>query len=474
MTTMYTLSVTVPANKGTVILQDNFPTEGPFTFTVAPGTTGTAVISDNQFGRIKDSLLALVVLGDCTYTVNIALTDPLYVALAAAIGSGGGTSAMTYKGSIATGAGFPLLADVATGWFYHVTADVTDNVASHTNTGLVFLAGDEIVWDGSTWVTAGTALTNPMQFKGSITNAASFPPPAATATTGVKDGWVYRVTTGCTDNGGAGTTNTGQVFLTGDIIVWRTSAWYLIQKAPSTATPAAVGTAAAGTSGRPSNDDHAHAHGSLAGGSFHAAAVAATSDGFMTRAMASDLAISARYKGAIAVNTSFPLLVDAVTGWMYNITATVTDNAGVTYTNTGLTFYGGEIIFWTGATWISVGGGVQRAFRCLTNTVEFDNGNSSGTHTIDWNVSNSQKITLTAGCTLTFTPPATGPGKFSFKVIQGGAGSYAITWPATCMFTAGVAPTLTGTLSSVDILTVYYDGANYHVGMALANVQLAP
>lgn len=193
------------------------------------------------------------------------------------------TSPFLYKGNVATAAAFPTAALVQTGWLYTVTADVTDNDGTKTNTGQVFLAGQEIAWNGTNWTVVGDALTNAWQFKGSIAAAADFPPPAATATTGVKDGHVYRVTTGCTDNDGT-KTNTAQVFLTGDIIVWRTNAWYIIQKAPTVTVPTSLGVAAAGTAPRPANDDHVHSHGNLLGGTLHADAVAAVSAGFMSAA----------------------------------------------------------------------------------------------------------------------------------------------------------------------------------------------
>lgn len=201
------------------------------------------------------------------------------------------TSPFLYKGDIATAAAFPTAALVETGWLYTVTADVTDNDGTKTNTGQVFLAGQEIAWNGTNWTAVGDALTNAWQFKGSIAAAADFPPPAATATTGVKDGYVYRVTTGCTDNDPT-KTNTAQVFLTGDIIVWRTNAWYLVQKAPTVTVPAAIGVAAAGTSARPANDDHVHAHGNQLGGTLHADAVAGApgTAGFMTGVQAAALA----------------------------------------------------------------------------------------------------------------------------------------------------------------------------------------
>ena len=62
------------------------------------------------------------------------------------------TNPMTMQGSIAVAADFPTSAAVQTGWVYIVTATVTDNDASKTNTGLSFADGDEIMWDGSTWI----------------------------------------------------------------------------------------------------------------------------------------------------------------------------------------------------------------------------------------------------------------------------------------------------------------------------------
>jgi hypothetical protein len=353
---MFTLAVTVPSNKGTLILQDNFPAEGPFILTVLPGTTGTVTITDNQFGRIQANLSAFVVAGACTYTIVTTTSDPLVDALSTTIsGIPGLTSPLQYKGAIAVNTSFPLVADVQPGWMYHITADVTDDAgATYTNTSTAFLAGDEAVWDGSAWIKTGSTLTNPLQYKGVITNAASFP--ALTGSAGVKTGhcylvtaavidndvtktntsgvytngdtiqwngtgWnilapqmamqfrgnigaaadfplvglvrtghVYRCTAGCTDNAGATHTNTAQVFLLGDIIVWYGSAWYVISEGASTATPAAVGTAAAGTDPRKANIDHAHAHGNQLGGTLHADAVAGVSSGFLTATQATTIA----------------------------------------------------------------------------------------------------------------------------------------------------------------------------------------
>lgn len=63
------------------------------------------------------------------------------------------------KGIIFVPADFPTLAEVQVGWSYIIGANVTDNDPTKTNTGQSFLAGDEIVWNGTNWTLLGaTAL----------------------------------------------------------------------------------------------------------------------------------------------------------------------------------------------------------------------------------------------------------------------------------------------------------------------------
>jgi len=65
---------------------------------------------------------------------------------------------LIFKGAISIPADFPTLAEVETGWFYTITAEVTDNDPTRTNTGLSFVIGDEIAWNGSTWIVIGNEL----------------------------------------------------------------------------------------------------------------------------------------------------------------------------------------------------------------------------------------------------------------------------------------------------------------------------
>jgi len=66
------------------------------------------------------------------------------------------TNPLLFKGAIAAAADFPTPADVQNGWFYRITADVTDNDVTKTNTGQSFLDGDEIAWNGSDWTEIGS------------------------------------------------------------------------------------------------------------------------------------------------------------------------------------------------------------------------------------------------------------------------------------------------------------------------------
>jgi len=70
---------------------------------------------------------------------------------------------LQYKGSIAVNSDFPTISNVKNGWFYTITADVTDDDATKTNTGMSFYDGDEIAWDGSTWTVIGSLERDDLQ-----------------------------------------------------------------------------------------------------------------------------------------------------------------------------------------------------------------------------------------------------------------------------------------------------------------------
>ena len=98
---------------------------------------------------------------------------------------------------------------------------------------------------------------------------------------------------------------------------------------------------------------------------------------------------------------------------------------------------------------------------------EVNNGNSGTSKIINWILGNRQKITLTgAPCVFTFTAPPF-PAVLTLKLIQGSGGSKTVTWPATVKWVARTAPTLTTNAGYIDIVGLYFDGANYYTTASL-------
>lgn len=93
---------------------------------------------------------------------------------------------------------------------------------------------------------------------------------------------------------------------------------------------------------------------------------------------------------------------------------------------------------------------------------EVDNGDSGTADTIDWTAGNKQKSTMTADCTYTFSPEPTGPTTLTLKLVQGGVGSWNPTWPVDVKWAGGAEPAWSTAASSVDIVTFYYDGADFY------------
>lgn len=93
--------------------------------------------------------------------------------------------------------------------------------------------------------------------------------------------------------------------------------------------------------------------------------------------------------------------------------------------------------------------------------LEYDNGNSGATPTVDWNKGNKQKITLNAATvTFAFTAPP-GPCNLILKLIQDVTGGRAGVWPASVKWPGGLTPTLSTGASDVDVAAFYYDGTDY-------------
>lgn len=108
---------------------------------------------------------------------------------------------------------------------------------------------------------------------------------------------------------------------------------------------------------------------------------------------------------------------------------------------------------YTGTAWRVVSAGAQ-ALAAPTNAT-----------TVDLSAGNVLSISLTSSTTFTFTGASV--GTYILKLIQGGSGSYTVTWPGTVIWSGGTAPTLTTTVSKLDIITLVYDGTNYYGNYSL-------
>ncbi len=89
---------------------------------------------------------------------------------------------------------------------------------------------------------------------------------------------------------------------------------------------------------------------------------------------------------------------------------------------------------------------------------------------IAWNVFQQKHsvVTLTASRILDNPTNLKAGGVYRLRVIQGGAGSFVLTYGTAYDFPGGTAPTLTTAVGAVDLLTFYSDGTN----MLLESVSL--
>lgn len=86
----------------------------------------------------------------------------------------------------------------------------------------------------------------------------------------------------------------------------------------------------------------------------------------------------------------------------------------------------------------------------------FDAGNSGASITLNLANGNVQKLTLTAGCTISLTSPASGAMRsLTLLVFQDGTGSRTVTWPGSVKWGIAGAPTLTTTASKMDMISLF-------------------
>jgi hypothetical protein len=92
-------------------------------------------------------------------------------------------------------------------------------------------------------------------------------------------------------------------------------------------------------------------------------------------------------------------------------------------------------------------------------------GNSGATETIDFAKGICQRITLDQSCTFTFLdPPGTNSQvKILLFVVQGGVGSFTITWPGATRFGGGIPPVLSTIAGREDLIELLYANGGWWV-----------
>ena len=106
-------------------------------------------------------------------------------------------------------------------------------------------------------------------------------------------------------------------------------------------------------------------------------------------------------------------------------------------------------------------------FKNLYAFAEYDNGNSGAADSINFANGQNQKSTLTADTTLTIAA-APGVGHYQLRLIQDATGSRAVTFvgiSSARWLNSASQPSFNTAAAGETILTFYWDGANYTMGM---------
>jgi hypothetical protein len=147
-------------------------------------------------------------------------------------------------------------------------------------------------------------------------------------------------------------------------------------------------------------------------------------------------------------------------------TSTPTGQTGmapiVAYANGINTEY--DLAIYLNGKWNSVGGARKR----------LDTVSGTGAQTLDFNsnagANVTREFTATGNATLTFSNPPPAGSLVTVAIIQGGAGSFTITWPGTVKWTAATAPTLTTTAGKRDVFVFLWNGSNYYAVSQMLNL----
>jgi hypothetical protein len=100
------------------------------------------------------------------------------------------------------------------------------------------------------------------------------------------------------------------------------------------------------------------------------------------------------------------------------------------------------------------------AFQNEVNNNDAGPSDGAAPFNINWTSGQKQVVFLTGNATFTFTAPP-GPSNITLRLIQSGAGSNLVTWPATVKWATSTPPTLSTAVNAIDICSFYWNGTNY-------------
>ena len=83
--------------------------------------------------------------------------------------------------------------------------------------------------------------------------------------------------------------------------------------------------------------------------------------------------------------------------------------------------------------------------------------------TVTWDMASGRVATVTLGASRTIAAPTNQKvGTYILRVVQGGTGSYTLTWNGNYKWTAQTAPVLSTAVGAVDIITFFSDGTKMY------------
>lgn len=152
------------------------------------------------------------------------------------------------------------------------------------------------------------------------------------------------------------------------------------------------------------------------------------------------------------------------------------DNVFTGFTTFNDVLINGDLTFGVGAT---IDGEAYTDLAFLSRTQNWRKAQSgiittltdAATVTPDFAASNNFSLTLTGSHTVANPTHITAGQSGILRIVQGGSGSYTITWGSYFKWASGTAPTLSTTVGAVDVLAYYTDTTTFITSSVLLDVK---